>query len=642
MLSGYQRLNRYDIDFLPRTSDDGDLCKVRKGLTKYILDSCDYNREESAVFLDAVIGGIGWFDVGYRFEEEINDGEAVVKRVDPFGVYVDPEARAQDYSDAKYICRAKWVDKEELIAIYPEHRDEIELQYEVFDKAEEEENTHYASNIEPTWYQRDLQKVRLVECWYKERARETQYVLSDGTTIPQKDITVEHFLNGLVVGNHDISVTRVKVAVFMGQVLLEEQDSPYEHGEFPLVPLVCYRYGLDDIPAGFVRDLKDPQREINKRRIQMLHILNTTGNGGGWIEEGAMTPEQEAEFKHKGNVPGHYQKVKPQALTGGKIRERSVAPIPSGVVQAEQQSANDLVSISGINESLMGTDIPSGSSGRAIELKQKQAITHVAPMFDALRSAKKRIATILWGKRGHRGIIPQFYTEDKIYRIEGENGQQFIHVNQQIVQQDPLGNVIHQTLNDLSHGDFDIIIADVTASATQRQAQMWELLEAVQKLGLPGDLVFDIILDLSDLPSKAEIKRRWAERQQQQGQAQQAQLQAQKELEMIKNINQNQSIAFKDAPLPIQLAMAARQGLIDPQIAQYAIDNAVAQMYPQLAQQLAQQRQLAQQGQQQAQQQQPIQPQIQIAQPMEQQPQPAEITQPAINSLMAGNAPSAM
>lgn len=638
VLSGYQRLNRYDIDFLPRTQDDGELCKVRKGLTKYILDSCDYNREESAVFLDAAIGGIGWFDVSYRFEEELNDGEAVIKRVDPFGVYVDPEARAQDYSDAKYICRAKWVDKEELIAIYPEHKDEIELQYEVFDKAEEEENTHYASNIEPTWYQRDLQKVRLVEVWYKERGRETQYVLADGTIIPQKDITVEHFLSGLVVGNHDISVTRVKVAVFMGQVLLEEQDSPYEHGEFPLVPLVCYRYGLDDIPAGFVRDLKDPQREINKRRIQMLHILNTTGNGGGWIEEGAMTPEQEAEFKHKGNVPGHYQKVKPSALTGGKIRERSIAPVPAGVVQAEQQSTADLTAISGINESLMGVDIPNGSSGRAIELKQKQAITHIAPMFDSLRSAKKRIAMLLWGRRGHKGIIPQFYTEDKVYRIEGVNGQQFIRVNQQIAQQDPMGNVIHQTLNDLSHGDFDIVIADVTASATQRQAQMWELLEAVQKLGLPGDLVFDIILDLSDLPSKEEIKKRWAERQQQQGQAQQAQLQAQKEIEMIKNINQNQSIAFKDAPLPIQLAMAARQGLIDPQIAQYAIDNAVAQMYPLLAQQMAQQRQAQQQMPQQA----PAQPTITIAQPQGQQPPQAEMTQPAINSLMAGNAPGVL
>ena len=33
ILSGYQRLNRYDIEFLARTNDDVDLCHVRRGIT---------------------------------------------------------------------------------------------------------------------------------------------------------------------------------------------------------------------------------------------------------------------------------------------------------------------------------------------------------------------------------------------------------------------------------------------------------------------------------------------------------------------------------------------------------------------------------------------------------------------------------
>ena len=31
--------------------------------------------------------------------------------------------------------------------------------------------------------------------------------------------------------------------------------------------------------------MKDPQRELNKRRIQTLHLLNTSANGGDRIEE---------------------------------------------------------------------------------------------------------------------------------------------------------------------------------------------------------------------------------------------------------------------------------------------------------------------------------------------------------------------
>lgn len=584
VLSGYQRLNRYDIDFLPRTNDDIDVCTVRKGLTKYILDECEYDKHESQAFLDAAIGGLGWLDVGYRYDAEINDGEAYVVREDPFGIYVDPETHKLDLSDAKYICRAKWVDKDELALAYPEKKDEIYAQYAIYDTAEK--NDGHADN--PLWYKRETNKARLVECWYKTKVNQTMYYLTDGRIIPREEMQIDYFFQGLVDAVQDVPVTKVRVASFIERVLLEDIPSPYEHGEFPLVPITCYNFGVDDLPAGFVRDLIDPQREINKRRIQELHILNSSGNGGGWIEADAMTDQQKADFRKKGNIPGHFSEVRPGVLAGGKIQERMPAQVPAAIIQAENQAQNDLVQISGINEALMGTDIPSSASGRAIELKQKQAITHIAPMFDHLRDAKKKVALLLWGRRGHKGIVPQFYTEDKIYRVEGTNGQQFIHVNRQIVQQDRLGRAIVSTLNDLSQGEFDIIVSDTQASTTQRQAQMWGLVDAVSKLGVPGDLVFDIILDLSDLPNKEDVKQRWQQRQQSQAQAQQQQAQDAKELQILKNQHASQNISFKDAPLPIQFAMAAKQGLIDPQISQYAVNLMVQQMFPKLAAQMSQ------------------------------------------------------
>lgn len=637
VLSGYQRLNRYDIEFLPRTGDDVDICQVRKGITKYVLDRCDYDSQESAAFLDAAIGGLGWLDVSYEFDEEIQDGEARVKREDPFSIYVDPESHKPDFSDAKYICRGKWVDKDELISVYPEHKEEIEAQYAVYDSDERESERQID---DPMWYKADIKKVRLVECWYKRKKNVQVFYLQDGSMVTQDNATVDMFLQGLIVGQDKIHVTEVRVCSFFDTVLLEDIESPYEHGEFPLVPITCYAFGMGDLPAGFVRDLKDPQREINRRRIQVLHILNTSGNGGGWIEEDAMTTEQKAEFERRGSVPGHFSEVRSMALQQGKILERGMQNPPAAVIQAESQATSDLTAISGINEALMGVDIPSGSSGRAIELKQKQAITHIAPMFDHLREAKKKVAYLLWGRRGHAGVIPQFYTEDKVYRVEGQNGQQFIRVNQQIIEQDPLGNTIHRTLNDLSQGEFDIVVSDTQASTTQRQAQMWSLVDAVSKLQVPGDLVFDIILDLSDLPNKEEIKQRWQQRQE--AQAQQAQQQMQ--LEMIKNQNMNQSIAFKDAPLPIQFAMAAKQGLIDPQIAQYAVNLMVQQMFPQLAQQMQQQQAQQQMQEQQNQSQQPD--MQQLAQLMQQQQSGGNqqgggaMTQAAMQSLLAGQGPA--
>ena len=654
VLSGYQQLNQYDIEFLPRTSDDMELCRVRQGMTKYILDRCNYDREESQVFLDAVIGGIGWFDVGYRFNDLATDGEAYVRREDPFGMYLDPETHALDFSDAKYICRAKWVTKDALSLAYPEHAEDIRAQYAVYDKAEHTSG----KDIDPLWYKRETNKALLVECWYKVREPLTLYYLTDGRVIPQENMQLDFFLAGLVAGERTIAPERVRVAAFLEDVLLEDMASPYQHGDFPFVPLTCYHFGANDLPAGFVRDLIDPQREINKRRIQALHILNTTGNGGGWMEEDAMTDRQKEDFKKNGNIPGHYSEVLPGAISQGKIMERAVGALPQGVLQAEQQAGQDLVEISGINEALMGVDIPNNASGRAIELKQKQAITHIAPMFDHLRTAKEKIAQLLWGEEDSPGVVPQFYTEDKVYRVEGVNGQQFVRVNQQVIARDPLGNAVHKVLNDLSVGTFDIVVSDVEASTTQRQAQMWSLVDAVSRLGVPGDLVFDLIIDLSDIPHKEEIKQRYAERlaeQQQQAQAQNdlqtRQLQATLQLAQIQATRQSQSISFKDAPLPLQFAMAAQQGLIDPQVGQYAVDLMVEQLFPQLAAQMAKQRQAAQGEAQQAQLLQLLQLLQQKAKPQDgqrvqppqdgQQPQGGgALTKAAVQSLTAGSAPA--
>lgn len=583
LLSGYQRINRFDIEFAPRTEDDTEICQVRKGITKYILDRCDYTTQESATFVDATIGGLGWFFVGYEMpEDDSEEGEAYVRREDPFSVYVDPESHKADYSDAKYIFRAKWTDKDELKEIYPEHADAIDAQFAIYDTAERE---NASRRDELLWYKRELQKVRLVECWYKKRETKTTFLLATGEEISAEEVTPELFLQGLIVAPKITNLPVVKVCVFFDNVLLEDMPSPYQHGEFPLVPLTCYYYGIggDEIPAGFVRDLKNPQREINKRRIQQLDILNKIGNGGGWVEDDAMTEKQFAEFEKFGSIPGHFQRVRPMVLSQGKIQERPIGQYPAGVVQAEAQATNDLTAISGINEALMGVDIPSGSSGRAIELKQKQSITHLAVIFDNLRTAKKKIANLLWGRRGHAGIIPQFYTAEKVYRVEGTNGQKFITVNQQVATQDPVAGTIVHTLNDLSQGEFDIVIADVEASTTQRQAQMFSLVDAVSRLGVPGDLVFDIILDLSDVPHKEEIKQRWQQRQESQAKAPQEEMQMKLQLEEIRNQDSRQIINFRDAPPPIQLAMAAKAGYIDSGVVERVLQNWIQATFPQEA-----------------------------------------------------------
>ena len=649
VLSGWQRTNRFDIEFLPRTGDDIQLAQLRGGVTKYVMDRCNYESSESTVFLDCAIGGLGWFHVKYQYDYETDKGNAKIERTDPFDIYCDPEAHELDFSDAKFICRARWADKDELKNLYPDKAEEIENNYNVYDPIEKEQRENI--EIDPIWYSHELHKVRVVECWYKEHTTKTMIYTADGQAIPYNEETQEQ-INQLMSQNmiadyKDIPTVSVRCCTFFDKTMLEDIESPYQHGEFPYVPMVYHYYGVGDVPAGFVRSLKDPQRELNKRRIQELHILNTNSNGGGFVEIDAMTPEQFVEFEEKNSIPGHYNRVLPGGIA--KILEREPKQPPAGVIQAEQQATNDLIAISGINENLLGTDIPSGSSGRAIELKQKQAVTHLSVIFDSLRNAKKKIAYQLWGHTGRAGIIPQFYKAEEVYRIESENGQQFVPVNQQVAMQDPLAGTVMQTMNDLSVGDFDIVVSDVEASTTRRQAKLWAVADMVSKLGLPGQLFIKTTLENLDIAHRDEIIAEYQQMQQQQAQQQQQELQAKIQIEQIKNQDSRQIITYKDSPFPIQMAMAAKAGIVPQQLADYVMQTFIQQIAPQLGQQMQMQQQMMMNQQMQAPPQQ-MPPQQPMQQPMVEVPpnqqqimnqqKPQTMTDAAARSIMAGMTPA--
>lgn len=502
LLSGWQRLNRYEPDFLPRTAGDLELCKVRKGVTKFVFDRNDYEYKESRIFFDGIVCGRGWLSAEYEWNYESLEGDIVLRRLSPFDMYVDPEAREPDLSDAEYVCRAKWVTKEKIKDVYPEHQDAVEA----FARKYAEDEPPDKAGAESLWYSRETKKCRLVEIWYKEHYAKTLYILPDGRAAAGGQAEAALLLAG--ARQIRLPLTKMKFATLLGDLILEQGDSPYRHNDFPFVPFIAQYTGEcepeNDI-QGIIRSLKDPQREINKRRSQSLHILNTTANPIYWVREGALPPGDFQRFKDKGAIAGGVFKF----ATEKPVREEA-AQFPAALARMEDVSTGDLRQISGINPEMLGEAMPSGTSGKAIELRQRQSVTQIAPLFDNLRLSKKRLLYLLWGEPGKPGLIPQYYSEAKVIRITGDDGKPaFLAVNQPEV--DPAGRPTGRILNDLSTGEFDIVVADAPSTPTQRIAQYYALLEAVQAgVAIPPD----IILEASDLPQKEEIRQRLLAEQQ--------------------------------------------------------------------------------------------------------------------------------
>lgn len=496
LISGYQRINRYEPDFKPRTAKDLDLCKVRKGVTKYIMDSCKFNKQESRYFMDGTIGGLGWAEVGYEFDYHAMDGKVCIKRRSPFDIYIDPESREPDLSDAEYVIDAKWVSKNDLIRTYPEFKEDIETFTQLRDQDEDLDN----EELEPVWYDAKKKKCRLITVWYKDYKQKTYYAVGG------QIVTKENLIPGMMpTQTFRVPQTEIRCYVMLGDVELEDIPSPYKHGRFPFVPYHAYYIGEEgEEPAGIVRDLQDVQREHNKRRSQFLHLINTMANRGWFLRKGQ--PQAKKQLETAGSTPGvviEFEQDPPKQF--------DTTQVPAAFAQFDNQASEDFREISGINEAMLGQEMAAGISGKAIELRQRQAVTQVAGLFDNLRETKEMILHLLWGSQGAPGLVPQYYTDEKTFRILGDNGQEeFVTVNQQqVVGYDWLGNAIHQTLNDLSVGEFDVVISEAPATPTQRIAQYYGLLELLKLMPPNVQMLFaDMVIEASDFDNKEELKQR--------------------------------------------------------------------------------------------------------------------------------------
>lgn len=503
VVAGFQRMNPYEPQFKPRTKTDLEDAKIAYGVTKYVLDDTVFEYEEGRVFLDSLICGRGVFHVGVEWDFETLDADIRIKRISPLDVYPDRESKDPFWRDAEHVHVAKWVTRKSLKEVYPEFKDDIDAIMSRYDSLEEDEVTHQ----DGLFYDKATKKVRLFETWYKEHYVRKVHIMPDKTAIPDDVIPEE--LKGQAVGTARIPLWDIRVSSWIGGLLLEDVDSPYKHKMFPYIPVPAYATGEEgkEGPDGLVSDLIDPQLETNKRRSQALHIINSMANRGWKAPKGALDERNKRLLNEKGSTPGILIEYN---VTGGHgLEQFGNDGVPMGIIKYEDIAKSDMQEISGINEAFLAQPLASNVSGRALEIRNRQAITSIARIFDNLRIAKLMLMKQLWGKLGKPGLIPQYYTDAKTVRIVSDNGgDDFVTLNQP--QTDPFGNVTG-LLHDLSKMEFDIVITEAPMSTTQREKQFAQLLEAAGA-GVP--IPPDLIVDFSDWPFKEDLKARMVQAQQ--------------------------------------------------------------------------------------------------------------------------------
>lgn len=531
LVSGYQRNNRTDINYLP-TNDmtaSEDAADVLGQVTKSVSNLNRLPYRDSEVFYDGIITGRGWWD--YRLNFEKNDfGDIKITVSDPFSTYVDPDASTYDLNEtANYICESRWTSVEEVEfnygqAVATELRNRDNGGYSQFwgsrfggmgEEVSPIRNFGMVAN-EYGLSANDLYYTDFVDTYQKRlRLIDMQYYITewarhfidletgDSTAIPERwdDEKIKKCLLYAEQLKQKVVVDwrkhkRVRWTVLCGDVIVHDGWSPYQ--KFTKIPF--FPYFRRGVTQGLVQDLLDPQRELNKRRMSTTEILTRNANSGWMYNQDSLDPKQKALLKQHGSRPGINIEWK------GQHQPTRIEPggYPVGHDKLEEKSRNDMLEISGINESALG-ELDRVQSGRAMEARQRQTVIALQPYLDNFSQSK-----VIQGEKTLE-LVQSHYTEHRVIRIVGEDGKMAMTEINKLMNPQP-GQMpatgMQEILNDVTVGKYEVQINEVPMSATFENAQFEEALDVLQKLGPIGQELLqakpDLLISMSSLPRKEE------------------------------------------------------------------------------------------------------------------------------------------
>lgn len=479
--------NRREVQFIPRELGDAKANEVLTAAGEFCRDECNAEDEETDMFADLVIAGMGWSETRFEYEED-PQGKTVIERIDPLEMYWDCSARKRNLVDARRVWRVRTMPLDEAEELFPDAEPgDLDAAWA---RGEDKREPHITDP--ETSYQDDgdverpggyRKEVTIVHCQYW--TRETYYRVAFNGRIEDVDAADFPALKkrgdqlaaaGLIQPLKAVKSTRRRYTyAFIGSRVLESGDSPCE-GHFTWECVTGKRDHNQGTFYGLVRGMKDPQRWANKWLAQSLHILNSNAKGGIFAERGAFDNDADAEETYA--RPDKVTWTKPGTLQGGKIMPKVQAGMPAGFDNMLTFALTSLRDVSGVNMELLG--LRDANQPGVLEETRKQAgMTILATLFDALRLYRKRQGRVLLY------YITERMSDGRLIRIVGDEGAQYVP----LVRQEGLAQ-------------FDVIVDDSPTSPNQKErvfATLMQLLPMFGKAMGPEDIA--LLAEYSPLPT---------------------------------------------------------------------------------------------------------------------------------------------
>lgn len=508
---GYQINNRMDISFRPRgAGTDQAKADMRSKITKQIADQCHLHWKETEVFADGLIEQRGYFDVRVEFDHSMQ-GNICVTVLDPMDVIPDPDSKTYEPTGWADVIVTRWMTLEEIEDQYGKRVatslagrkiNEADFGGNSDDEGEERSKFGMDNGRDRAW---DLQytdeagitRVRVIDRQYWKRQL-TSCLLYPRTgdlkaiesMLP--DVVAQHVAQGAVQTR--TMMRRVGWRVTTYDELLQDSISPYDG--FTVIPYFpFFRRGQT---SGLVDDAVGPQQALNKGISQFVHIINTSANSGWVVEENSLTNMKTEDLETKGAQTGLVVEYRKGSAKPEKIKSNDV---PQGIDRLIDRATAQIREAT-VPEAMRGLDGPE-RSGIAIQSKEHAAMTQLALPLDNLGRTRHMMA------ERFRDLETQFYTEERVFRITEQDPRTGKPVDSTIVV-NQWDEITGTYMNDLTEGDYDVVVSEQPTQATFENSQFNQALE-MRKVGVA--IPDTVMVQHSTLTRKDEILDQMASEQ---------------------------------------------------------------------------------------------------------------------------------
>ncbi|MEK9723072.1 MAG: hypothetical protein VW405_06250 [Rhodospirillaceae bacterium] len=505
-VSGKQRDSRLRWKAFPIAEDDILTAEAVTRGAEYLEGACNWKYTESRIFKDAALCW-GWVEVGYD-ETDPNKEPVFADYVPDEEMTVDPWGRALDLSDYRYLIRAKEVDLDLALAMFPgkeailraasADRKVGERERIAGDYGNRDDGTSamgYLGSLDET---HGRERVSLREHHYWE-TEDTRYILLPNGETVDFDAEDPMAFAALRAGGQMMAGKQrcFYVAIMAGERLLEVRKSDLPFRRFPYACLWSFQ-DHEGRPSGLVDQMIWPQREMNVNRSRANEsmrsrwlIYSKGALGGGMTADMVGERLSHSNFVLEVNDPNGIQMGSDKADL-------------SGWMQMMETSRREVDEVAGQNEAAYG-DKSNEKSGKAIATRVAQQSLNLGELWDNWRFFRLQVGRMMlalaikkWPREKWQRIVSQ--------TVISENEQAMrlaVMTGQAPPTRADLSWVGRAVLGINSLFRYDLRLEDQAETTTEREAVMSQAIELVGYLPDPAKMaVVPDVIRMSDFPDK--------------------------------------------------------------------------------------------------------------------------------------------